>query len=469
MRLGKFRIGVVAGLTTPVVLVAAAALHPLRSLRLTLLAFFALGVGWLALLLSRRVKRPVSRAGVDWVALAAVGLSIWWVFFSARLLLPFPFQILCRIHAISLGVVAAVVLHRALPRPLHRLGLLFPLVPAALSLLIPLGPVRWDLGALEPDELTFVEERMLVRARGGTVLVYDFPHDVPMAAAGFAPYHLYELPSFGALLSRHAPTGGWQVNLAALESERTVGIGAVPDRSIGQRPFHHVQTDSELLAVTGGAKEGFLAVYRAPDHRVYARLMDADWEGVSAPILLPGWGLGLTLSANETLLAYLDGDNGDRGVWVVDVTSGQKTHIDLSREIAAAGGGDRSYFYSLAFSPDGKELALGLSWKGGGDCPGLVWQVNLEGEVRGRYLTPTPGELRQEPFISILRYAPDGKRLVSEVCCFPSRLTVIDLGSGRVRNLPLGNRGFDDAAFSPDDRYLVATRFDGIYLWKVGR
>ncbi len=152
---------------------------------------------------------------------------------------------------------------------------------------------------------------------------------------------------------------------------------------------------------------------------------------------------------------------------MVDPLTGDLLRLDLSREISEAGGGEKTYIHSLSFSPDGKELALGLSWKGGFDCPGLVWRVDLEGRVLARLLPPTPAKLGNDLFVSILAYAPDGKRLAAEVSGHPGRLAVIDVASGRVRDLPRGNLGFNGAVFSSDGRYLVATKYDAIYVWKL--
>lgn len=221
-----------------------------------------------------------------------------------------------------------------------------------------------------------------------------------------------------------------------------------------------------LLAVAPGPEHTFLTVYRDRELNVWARRVDPRGRPVGSPIRLPGRPQTLAVSQDGTLVAYVEYDL--HSVRVVDLGTGEDVLLDLSEEITAAGGGG-TYLHSLAFSPDGNELALELSWKEGAGCPGLVWQVDLEGNVLAKLLPPTAEELGDGPFVSILRYSSDRKRLVAEICCFPSRLVVVDIGSGRVRSLPLGGGGYRDAAFSPDGRYLVGTRYDGIYIWRLGR
>lgn len=101
--------------------------------------------------------------------------------------------------------------------------------------------------------------------------------------------------------------------------------------------------------------------------------------------------------------------------------------------------------------------------------PGLVWLVNLKGQVLARFLPPTQEELEDEPYVSKLVYSPDGQRIAAQIGYVASRLSVIEVGSGRVWTLPFGNRGFRDIAFSTDGAYLVAIATDGIYRWRMGR
>lgn len=455
------------------IFLVATVLHPIWHLQVAFLSFFCLFPAGLAALLAARVKRPVQETWVDWVALGTAGLTLGWLFWIPYLLLPFSLQVLCRILGVSLSLVAAVTLHRTLPRHLYRLGALSLLAPIALSFLLPLGPARWETGPLSPSEIGFAGRLLVTRAVEGPVLTYYFPRETSVVAAGFAPYRVMGCPSLALGPTRLDPlqlqldTPGWTLTLATLESGNQVGIATIYSGGVWDRYTYVVQTESHLLSVIPGPEHTFFAVYRDRKLSVRAQRVNIFGEPLSDPIQLPSRAHALAVSRDAPLIACVDGE-ALRGVWVVDLETGEDVFLDLSQEIAALGGED-AYIHSLAIAPDGSELALGLSWKEGMDCPGLIWRVDMEGNVLAQLLPPTWEELGHEPFVSILRYSPDGERLVAEICCFPSRLSVVDLDSGRVRNLPLGGRGYRDATFSPGGRYLAATRYDGIYLWRIGR
>ncbi|RLE30373.1 hypothetical protein DRJ54_02820, partial [Candidatus Acetothermia bacterium] len=451
----------------------AAVLHPIWPLQVVSLSLMSISLAGLAWLLAKRIDRPAREAWVDWLALGTAGLALGWLFLIPYLLLPFSLQVICRILGVSLSLVAAVAFRRALPRHLRRLGALFPLAPIALSFLLPLGPARWEIGPLSTYEVQFAGRMLVTRAVEGPVLTYYFPRENSVAVAGFAPYRVMGCPGLALGPTRLDPlqlqldTPGWVLTLAALESERQVGIATIYSGGVRDRYTYVVQTESHLLSVIPGPEHTFFAVYRDRKLSVRAQRVNIFGKPLSDPIQLPSRAHALAVSRDAPLIACVDGE-ALRGVWVVDLETGEDVFLDLSQEIAALGGED-AYIHSLAIAPDGSELALGLSWKEGMNCPGLIWRVDIEGNVLAQLLPPTWEELGHEPFVSILRYSPDGKRLVAEICCFPSRLSVVDVDSGRVRNLPLGGRGYRDAVFSPDGQYLVATRYDGIYLWRIGR
>lgn len=452
-----------------VLFLVAAVLHPTWYLRLAFTALVSLLLVGAAALMATRIRRPSRRAWVDWVALGTAGLSLWWLFWIPHLLLPFSLQVLCRTLGISLSLITAVALHRTLPHRLRRLGTLFPLAPIALSFLLPLGPVRWDTGPLSPSGLGFAGELLVVRAEEGPVVIYEFPREDSAVAVGFSSYQEWGFPNFALGDARPGPYSlhrEWALPIAALETGGRVEMGILYPTRVVDRHIYSVQTASELLAVVLASGHNFAVIYRDAELKVWAQPVDTHGMPSAAPIRLPGQPLTLVASQDGSMVAYVDGDL--RSVWVVDLTTGDAIRLELSEQLAAAGG-DEVHIHSLAIAPDGNEIALGLSWTEGLECPGLVWLVDLEGQVLARTLPPTREELEHEPFVSILRYSHDGKRLVAEICCFPSRLSMIDVRSGRVRNLPLGGRGYRDAAFSPDGRYLVATGYDGIYMWRLAR
>ncbi len=441
----------------------AAVIYPIRPLQVISLALAACVLFILAVLVA--AKKSVSAGWSKLLGLASAGVAMWWPFWIPRLLLPLTLQILCRAMAVGLGFLAAAVLYRSLPGHIRILGPPFSLVPLVLAFLLPFGPERWTIEPLTIEEAQFHGRHFLVRTGEGPLLVYDFPEMTLRQVIGFLPYRHMSLPSFSTTLP------GWSFALAVLESGGGVEVrfpGEVRLPGLDLSAFS-VQTESELIALMSGPKSTFITVYRTEDGRPWLQLRDARWAPASLPIPLPGFPSfknDVAISGDRSKIAYLDRDSKFQRVRVIDLSTGESHSLLFSQEIAALGGGEGTYIASIAFSPDGKGLALGLSWKGGADCPGLVWRVDLEGKVLARFLPPTPEELRHDPDVWILAHDPSGRRLLAGICCRPRRLVVIDMDSGRVRDLPLGGLGFDDAFFSPDGHYLVATKPDGIYIWK---
>ena len=449
-------------------LLAAMAIHPALALRLAFLGILSLLLVGGGIYLARNWRVPAGWG--DWLAIVTGGLTIWWMLWNPRLLLPFPVQISCRILGIALSTIAAVAFYRSLPQLIHKASFLFPLVPIVLSILIPLGPERWEVDPLHPWEPRFLGKLLLVRAGEGLILVYDFPRKVLLSTHGFHPYAtLASTFAFGPLdvdpLLLDLGLPGWLLTVAVLNSEREVEIATIHSSGMRDRDSYTMEEGQHISAITPGPEDTFLLVYLDQDRNAWLRRMDARWKPLADPIPLEGFGDAITVARKGGKLAYVM--KSGREVMVVDPLTGDLLRLDLSREISEAGGGEKTYIHSLSFSPDGKELALGLSWKGGFDCPGLVWRVDLEGRVLARLLPPTPAKLGNDLFVSILAYAPDGKRLAAEVSGHPGRLAVIDVASGRVRDLPRGNLGFNGAVFSSDGRYLVATKYDAIYVWKL--
>ena len=462
MKMRKARLVVWAKLTGPglgLLLFTATFLYPVLPLQIASLGLITLLLAWLALLLFSTKRIHV--VGIKWLTLFLIGGSIWWIIWVPRLFLPVSLQIACRFVGVGLGLIAAAGFYRSLPGKSGKLGALFPAVLLTMTFILPLGPERWNLDPFYPREVQFTPyNKLLVRLEEGPVLMFDFPSRKKETSLGFGPAPVS--PSFGTTLP------GWTFGLAALESGGRVTIRAITSGALDKVSEYEIQTESQPLALTSGPKSTFFLAYRTPDERVWAELKNVSWDTVLGPIELPDYSWRLAIPARtRDKIAYLS--EGRAGVRVVDLATGDNHLIDLSQEITEAGGGEGTYIYSLAFSPDGEELALGLSWKGDVDCPGLVWRVDLEGKVLARLLPPTSAELRHEPFVSILAYAPDGKRLAAEVSGPPGRLAVIDVDSGRVRDLPLGDRGFTEAVFSSDGRYLVATGGGGIYMWRLRR
>jgi hypothetical protein len=469
------------GLVSVLFLLVATALHPSRPLQL---ASLGTATGCLALLAARlAAKRPRMSRWVGGFSLLLVGASIWWIIWVPHLFLPVPLQVASRTLGVGVGLIAAAGLYRFLPKRLKVLGWLFPALLLALTFVLPCGPERWDLGLWTPDEVQFTPHgKLLVRTEEGPVLLYDFPSGTVEAVLASSAPSVGGPPTFGTTLP------GWTFGLAALESEGRVRVQTFPPAAGWPESGHEyaIQTGPTPIAITSGPKSTFLAVYQTFEGKAWVELKDLYWNTVSGPIELPGF-LGAVLEGPwkralsdllgaiaipadaRTKLAYLGISTKGLDVRVVDLATGESRIIDISQELVEAGGGEKSYVGTIAFSPDGEVLALGLSWKGEAMPPGLVWLVDLEGRVLARFLTPTQEELGGDPYISELAFSPDGKMIAAQIGYIVSRLSVIQVDSGAVQDLPLGDRGFGEIAFSQDGEYLVAAAYDGIYRWRIGR
>jgi WD40 repeat protein len=108
----------------------------------------------------------------------------------------------------------------------------------------------------------------------------------------------------------------------------------------------------------------------------------------------------------------------------------------------------------VAFSPDGKTLAIGNS-----NGRLKLWETETGQEVRelGGHLT----------FVSGLSFSPNGRFLASS--SFDLQVKIWDVASGSQLGLIKGfDRQVNDVAFSPDGGWLAAVDQDGLVrIWDV--
>jgi WD40 repeat protein len=215
--------------------------------------------------------------------------------------------------------------------------------------------------------------------------------------------------------------------------------GAVQKRRFPGRPKN---TQSKGLAV-------------APDGRMAAVCMGAQvrlWspldgkDGPSGPVLVdhPGNdGIALAFSPDGKLLAS-----------AVRVQNWSPTRITLHdlatgqplRTLSLDGGLCFESGQRLAFSPDGQTLALG--W---GRPMVRLWDV-----VTGQELPSPPGDAE---YVGPVAYSPDGKTLAVGLEWGGAGLRLWDVASGKVKAFL--QEGVGALAFSPDSRVLATVAFDG--------
>jgi WD40 repeat protein/serine/threonine protein kinase len=164
---------------------------------------------------------------------------------------------------------------------------------------------------------------------------------------------------------------------------------------------------------------------------------------------------GLAISPDSKTIATGDFD-GDLRLW--DIATGENELVALPSKI-----------HRLAFSPDGRTLAaVGRTLAAVGPKPGsspgqVLCLVEFPGHrLRSVHLTTCP--LTPDS----VAFSPDGKTLAIGVWNGPG-VALWDTRTERIRASLMGHRdGISGAAFSPDGKTLATASWDGtIRLWQV--
>jgi WD40 repeat protein len=156
---------------------------------------------------------------------------------------------------------------------------------------------------------------------------------------------------------------------------------------------------------------------------------------------------GLAVSPDGGLIATEQDDTGEVVLW--DATTGERR-----REVCKRQTGSRARLCRLAFTPDGRTLAVA-------DGAVRLWDVDSGREI-GRVGAPTDAGNR-------VAFSPDGRRLVSvpqSALDLPATLKVFDVATGReVLSLPGHGSIITSIAFSPDGNKIASASLTEVKVW----
>lgn len=243
-----------------------------------------------------------------------------------------------------------------------------------------------------------------------------------------------------------APTAAGTLGAGGLEGRLTAADGRVLfKRKYGRGSLEadvRQFTDDIILTLTKrpGIATSQIAFAFSPGGKPY-QIYACDFDGGNLRQLTESAGshVGPALSPDGSLLANVLLQQGDLGlIQIVDLAKGKPMAVKS----------DPALRVRMAFSPDGKQVALS---KGEGVGPNQdLFLIKLP---RGK-----PSPLTRTPVPEMTpSWAPDGKRLVFAAAPAPGRsdLFVMDLRKKSSTPLPTGKPVSTEPAWSPDGRHVA--------------
>ncbi len=333
----------------------------------------------------------------------------------------------------SLSQLLSVAAWRVDPTPATRFGMIAALVRPAIATLTGLdGPVH-DV-AFSPDGRT-----LAAMTGSGTVRLWDMPAHHPIPAS-FLRHETGLQPVLGSEPMTFSPKG----NLVISPDGRTIRWWdtttgrqaarplAVPDSGLADGPEMAVSPATGMLATTGG--DGMVHLWDATSHRQIGGAFGSHDTDAEID--------SLAFSPDGRELAAVGSQGSDQvgAIWLWDSV----THREIGgATIGADSPGTRtaSIRLTVAFSPDGRIVAAG-------GIGGTVWLCD---SASGRRI----GVLRTTGTINGIAFSPDGLTLATAGDDGTVRLW--DTASWTEIDTPVstGLSAANSIAFSPDGRILA--------------
>lgn len=213
------------------------------------------------------------------------------------------------------------------------------------------------------------------------------------------------------------------------------------------RRIAHIMADATYVALTGeDAYFDSRVVYVAesgPKANRTKRLAVMDYDGANIQYLTAGRSLALTprFSPTQQMLAYINFEDGQPQVFVLDLASGQQQRI----------GNFGAMTFSPRFSPDGRTLAFSVEAQG---------TTNIYSLALGN---SRPAQLTNSSAIDTSpSFSPDGSYLAFESDRGGSQqIYVMASGGGGAQRISYGEGSYSTPVWSPKGDLIAFTRQQG--------